>query len=46
MCEGKNCPLREKCYRYTATPSKYRQSYFVTPPYDKEKQECEYLWKQ
>jgi hypothetical protein len=32
MCEGKNCPLKESCYRYTAKPNEYRQSYFVNSP--------------
>lgn len=27
MCTGTGCPLREKCYRYTATPNEYRQSF-------------------
>lgn len=33
LCEGTGCPLKEKCYRYKATPSKYRQSYFYEIPY-------------
>ena len=45
MCEGKDCPLKETCYRYTATPNEYRQSYFVNPPYDEEKKECTHYWK-
>jgi hypothetical protein len=32
MCEGKNCDLSITCYRYTATPSQYRQSYFTESP--------------
>lgn len=32
MCKGTDCPHRESCYRYKATPSKYMQSYFVEPP--------------
>lgn len=27
MCPGLDCPLREKCYRYTAEPNKWRQSF-------------------
>jgi hypothetical protein len=42
MCEGKNCPIKENCYRYTAKPNEYRQSYFVTPPYQDGK--CEHFW--
>lgn len=33
MCEGNGCPLKEKCYRFTAIPNEYRQAYFVEPPY-------------
>lgn len=27
MCQNENCPLKDGCYRYTATPDEYRQSY-------------------
>jgi hypothetical protein len=27
MCENISCPLKESCYRYTATPDEYRQTY-------------------
>ena len=27
MCNGGNCQKKETCYRYTATPDKYWQSY-------------------
>jgi hypothetical protein len=40
MCNGGACPLKETCYRFTAKPSKYLQSYFVTPPF--EGNECEH----
>lgn len=33
MCEGVNCPINDKCYRFTATPSEYHQSYFASEPY-------------
>jgi len=42
MCEGKNCDLSITCYRYTATPSKYIQSYFTEAPI--ENGECEYYY--
>ena len=45
MCEGKDCPLKETCYRYTAKPSEFRQSYFINSPYDKEKGECDHHMK-
>jgi len=39
-CEGKDCPLKENCYRYTAEPSEYSQAYFTEPPIKDGK--CEY----
>lgn len=27
MCSDKDCPSRERCYRFTATPSEYLQAY-------------------
>lgn len=36
MCEGKECPLKENCYRYKATPSEYWQSYFTEEPFYKD----------
>jgi hypothetical protein len=43
MCNGKRCEMREICYRYTATPSKHRQSYFIDSPNNG--LECDYLWE-
>jgi hypothetical protein len=45
MCEGRNCPLKEKCYRHTAFENPFRQSYFSTEPYDDKKENCEYFWE-
>lgn len=46
LCPGNDCPRKETCYRHTATPSKYMQSYFVDPPYEKDnKEECKYYWR-
>jgi len=48
MCEGKDCPIKEACYRYTATPSEYRQSYFAEIPYNKEEDKCDHympIWQ-
>ena len=28
MCNDKQCPLKDKCYRFTAPANPYRQSYF------------------
>ena len=33
MCKGENCPMKENCYRYTAEPNEYHQSYFMEPPW-------------
>lgn len=27
-CEGKNCKIKEQCYRYTAKADEYYQSWF------------------
>ena len=48
-CEGRECPLKENCYRFTATPSEFRQSYFEDPPYkvfeeDGNEVSCDYYW--
>ena len=42
-CGGEGCPLKETCYRFTAKPTEFRQSYFTEPPVKKGK--CEYYWK-
>jgi hypothetical protein len=44
MCYGEGCAQKESCYRYLATPDKYWQSYFTTPPVD-ENGNCDYYWK-
>jgi hypothetical protein len=43
MCDGKNCDLSLTCYRYTAKPNEYRQSYFTESPI--ENGECEHYWE-
>ena len=43
MCEGTGCPLKEKCYRYTATPFEYAQTYFSVVPY--KDGECEHFYE-
>lgn len=43
MCLGRDCPKKTSCYRFTAFPSEYRQSYFVGVPYKGEG--CDYYWK-
>lgn len=44
MCTGDDCPIKEKCYRFTAIPSEYRQSYFLLPPYQKDTESCSMFW--
>ena len=31
-CEGRQCELKDTCYRYTSKASEFRQSYFTSPP--------------
>lgn len=31
-CMGENCPIKEKCYRFTAQPEPMYQSYFTELP--------------
>ena len=46
MCPGEKddvvCLNRDACYRFTATPNEYRQSYFQVAPFDTP-DKCEYL---
>ena len=50
MCEGRDCPAKDRCYRHTATPDKYWQSWFSDPPYDPKTMgndpitSCPYFW--
>jgi hypothetical protein len=44
MCRGGDCPIQNDCYRHTATPTEYRQSYLLNPPYDPIKKKCDYFW--
>ncbi len=51
MCQGLNvstntmCPKRNTCYRFTATPSEFWQSYFTDAPFTtiRNKHQCDYL---
>ena len=40
MCDGKDCPVCDDCYRFTAKPSDL-QSY-MQAPWDFDKEECKY----
>ena len=42
MCRGYECPKKETCYRYRATPNEICQSYFISSPLVEG--ECEYYW--
>lgn len=42
-CEGGECPIKNKCYRYTSPSSMYQS--FMGTPYNFEKKECEFLLK-
>ena len=42
MCEGEGCDVKNTCYRFTAKPSKFMQSYFTATPIKDEG--CEYYW--
>ena len=41
MCNDYECPQKERCYRFTAEPNPYRQSYFVESP--KSMDGCQYF---
>lgn len=43
-CKGTNCPLKESCYRFTATENEVLQAYFVEPPIKDGK--CEMFWSE
>lgn len=43
-CIGFNCPIKTTCYRYNA-PEGVWQAYLFGTPYDFEKNECQYYWK-
>ena len=45
MCEGIRCSNKETYHRYTATPSQWRQSYFIDVPVDITTNKCDYYWK-
>ena len=49
-CDGKECTMKETCWRYKA-PKDYYQSYFTESPHNNKVDEanntiCEYYWKQ
>lgn len=42
MCDDEGCPMKDRCYRYLAKPSKW-QSYFADSPREDDK--CELVWE-
>ena len=44
-CQAKDCPVKDKCYRFTS-PASGRQSYFLDKPYEIKdgKFTCEAYW--
>jgi hypothetical protein len=43
LCSGKGCPIAAECKRFDGnTPSGFRQSYFMEPPW-KSGEGCEHL---
>lgn len=40
---GQVCPFKDNCYRHKATPTPYRQAYFVSIPF--KDGNCDQLWK-
>ena len=43
MCSSNTCPLKESCYRFTATPSQFWQSY-ADFKYNEVTKECNHYW--
>jgi hypothetical protein len=45
MCKGLDCPKKHSCWRFTANPTPYGQSYFTNPPFINDGEfSCEYYW--
>jgi len=42
-CNNQQCPSKDYCYRFTATPSKFMQSYADFSPEDDETS-CSHFW--
>ena len=42
MCSGKGCDVKNKCYRFTAPKSEFRQSWFCECPLKDGK--CDMYW--
>ena len=44
MCNNEVCPIKDTCYRHTATPDEFWQSWSYFE-YDWKNEICEYYWK-
>lgn len=46
LCHGFECPVKEKCKRFSAKPDEHWQAYFLDPPYDKTDTsfKCDFYW--
>lgn len=44
MCRDAGCRDRNRCWRFTAKPDPYWQSYFVETPREPGCEGCEYFW--
>ncbi len=43
MCPGKDCPIKNDCYRFTAEIV-WRQDFFGATPYDFKANSCKHFW--
>ena len=42
-CNNKSCPSKDSCYRFTSTPSPFRQ-WYADFKYDKVTGKCNHYW--
>jgi len=42
MCQDKQCPSGDDCYRFTADPNPHWQSYFMISPRSANARSCEF----
>jgi hypothetical protein len=45
MCKGKNCPLKESCYRFTAKPDEWQSFFLEEPVKDRECDHFMEVWE-
>lgn len=47
-CPGGDCPIKDKCYRFTASTDEFGQSYFKDPPFTIKNSHliCDMFWGQ